>query len=267
MSQITSRRHPHVARARGLRRRAERDTSGLCLVEGIRVVVEAVEQGADVEDLLFSPDLLRSEVALDLVDRLRREGTSVLEVSADAFESLSSREGPQGIAAVVRQRWLDLGDADAREGLCWAALDSVQDPGNLGTILRTCDAVGAAGVILLGDTADPYDPSAIRASTGAVFSRKLVRTTLGHLAEWKRATGARVVGTSDRAKAGYREPVYQPPLVVLMGSEQKGLDSSALSLCDAVVSIPMLGSCDSLNLGVATGVILYEALDQRSAPH
>lgn len=252
-----------MSRARGLRRRAERDATGLCLVEGIRVVVEAVDQGAEIEELLYAPELLRSEVALDLVDRLRQQGASVLEVSADVFESLSSREGPQGLAAVARQRWESLGTADPAEGLGWVALEAVQDPGNLGTILRTCDAVGASGVILLGDTADPYDLSAIRASTGAVFSRRIVRGNLAQLAEWKRDTGARIVGTSDRSSADYREAVYQPPLVILMGSEQKGLDRSALDLCDAVVSIPMLGACDSLNLGVATGVILYEALDQR----
>jgi len=263
MSTITSRRHPSAVRARGLRRRAEREASGLCLVEGVRVVVEAVDQGAAVEELLFAPELLRSDVALEAIGRLRAEGVPVVEVSAEVFESISSRKGPQGIAAVIRQGWTNLDAADPAEGLGWVALVAVQDPGNLGSVLRTCDAVGAAGVILLGDTADPFDPSAIRASTGAVFSRRLVRATLDHFADWRRAMHARLVGASDRASADYRSPVYGPPLVLLMGGEQKGLDGSAVALCDAVVSIPMLGACDSLNLAVATGVILYEALDQR----
>jgi TrmH family RNA methyltransferase len=246
-----------------LRRRAQREASGLFLVEGIRAAFEAAEQGAELEELYFAPELLRSAIALDLVDRLRERGVVVLEVTADVFGSLSAREGPQGIAGVVRQRWSRLEDARTVEGLGWVALDGIQDPGNLGTILRTCDAVGAAGAILLGETADPYDPSAVRASTGAVFGRRLIRASLEDLLVWARASRVRVVGTSDRAAISFRAPVYNSPLVLLMGSERKGLDESTRGHCDAVVSIPMLGSCDSLNLAVATGVILYEALNQR----
>lgn len=260
---ITSRSNPRVVRARGLRRRADRDASGLCLVEGIRVVYEAERQRAAIEELVVAPDLLRSDLAWNLVQRIQSRGTPTLEVSAEVFASISSRDGPRGIAAVVRQRWTSLADAEPGDSLGWVALDAVQDPGNLGTILRTCDAVGSAGVILLGDTADPYDPSAVRSSTGAVFTRRLVRASFDQLVEWKRSRGARLVGASGRAALGYRAAVYRPPFVLVMGSEQKGLPESALALCDAAVSIPMLGSCDSLNLAVATSVILYEALHQR----
>ena len=259
---ITSRANPRIVRIRGLRRRSEREASGLFLAEGIRVVVEAAQQGAQIEELVMAPALLRSQVALDLIAMLKRKGTDCLEVSPEVFESLSSREGPAGLAAVIHQRWERLAQADPRQSLCWVALDGVQDPGNLGTILRTADAVGAAGVILIGDTADPYDPAAVRASTGAIFSQHLVRASLAELEAWTRAHTVNAVGTSDAALVDYRSPVYQPPLLVLMGNEQRGLSESALALCDATVRIPMLGRCDSLNLAVATGVVLYEVLRQ-----
>jgi TrmH family RNA methyltransferase len=238
---ITSRSNSRVVRVRSLRRRADREQTGLCLAEGIRAVVEAVQQGAQIEQLVVAPSLLRSEVALDLVAKLEQQGVNTLEVSPEVFESLSLREGPQGLAAVIRQRWDTLEQIDPRQGLCWVALEGVQDPGNLGSILRTGDAVRAAGLILVGDTTDPYDPIAIRASTGAVFSQRLVRAGLAELAAWKRLHVVNTVGTSDAARVDYRSPVYRPPLLIL----------------------PMLGRCDSLNLAVATGVVLYEVLSQR----
>ena len=261
---ITSRANPRVARARSLRRRAERERSGLFLAEGIRIVAEAAAVGAPIVELLVAPDLLRSDLALRVVADLERQGIPSSRLGAEAFESISGKENPAGIAAIVEQRWVGLTDARPDAGLLWAVLAETQDPGNVGTVLRTADAVGAAGVILLGPTADPYDPAAVRASMGAIFERALVRAELAGLAEWKRAHAVRFVGTSDRARVGYRAPVYgRGPLAILMGSEQRGLSEEQLALCDEVVGIPMRGRGDSLNLAVATGVILYEVLAQR----
>jgi TrmH family RNA methyltransferase len=187
----------------------------------------------------------------------------VLEVTAEVFRSLSAKEGPQGIGGVIRQRWLPLADADPEEGLCWVALDAVQDPGNLGTVLRTSDAVGAAGVILLGQTTDPHDPGALRASMGAVFTQRLVRAGFDQLLSWKDAHGCSLVGTSDAADAEYREVSYGPRLILLMGSERQGLSREQQAQCDLVVRIPMAGKSDSLNLAVASGVMLYEIFHQR----
>lgn len=260
---ITSRANPRVARVRALRRRSERDRTGLYLAEGVRVVVEAFQQGAGLEELVVAPDLLRSAVGRELVADARRRGIPCLEVSPEVFESLGSRDGPQGLLAVVRQRWTTLARADPREGLCWVALEAVQAPGNLGCILRSADAVGAAGVILLGNTTDPYDPTSVRASAGAICARQVVRTTLAELSDWTRRHGVSVVGASDAAALDYRAAAYQAPLLLLMGSEQRGLSEQHVALCDRLVSIPMLGRCDSLNLAVATAVLLYEVLDQR----
>ena len=149
--------------------------------------------------------------------------------------------------------------------LCWIALDAAQDPGNLGTILRTGDAVGAAGVILLGHAADPYDPAALRASMGAVFSQRLVRANFEDLVRWKERNGAALIGTSDAAPTDYQAVRYPRPAILLMGSEREGLSQEQQAACDHLARIPMVGHSDSLNLAVATAVMLYEIFNQRRA--
>lgn len=265
---ITSASNERVKAIRRLQERKARQESGLFFVEGLRVVAEAVEQSAAVETLVVAPDLLRSEFGQRLVAGQRARNVEVLEVSAEVFQRLSVKEGPQGLAAVIRQHWCNLEAVDFKPGSAlssgtWVALDSVADPGNLGTILRTHDAVGGQGVILLDQSTDPYDPSAARASMGALFTQKLVHATFAQFASWKRAVGVPVVGTSDKASSDYHAYRYPGSLVLLMGSEREGLMKHHLDLCDAVVSIPMLGKSDSLNLAVATAVVLYEILNQR----
>ncbi len=262
---ITSRANPSIKEIRSLRERKHREATGRFLAEGIRIVAEAVQAGAAVEQLVVAPDLLTSQFGRDLVTGHRGAGHSVLEVSADVFRSISAKDNPQGLAAVVRQRWLKLEEILPEQAPWWVGLAGVQDPGNLGTVLRTGDAVGCAGLILLGATTDPYDPEAVRASMGALFSQRLVRASVAELATWKAAHGYFCAGTSDAAAAAYRAVRYPERLLVLMGSEQHGLSQEELALCDVVVRIPMVGRSDSLNLAVATGVILYEVFHQRMA--
>jgi TrmH family RNA methyltransferase len=260
---ITSTSNERVKAIRALRRRKERDASGLAYVEGIRAVREALEADAEVETLLVAPELLQSETAREAVAGASDAGTAVLEVSPAVFRSVSERDGPQGLAAVVRQRWTRLEEIEVGDGERWVALSSVADPGNLGTILRTCDAAGARGVILLDGSADPYDPTAVRASTGAVFTRGLVRASWEAFAAWAASAGVTLVGATDDAEQPYRGADYGSRTVVLMGSEREGLSEAQRAACDRLVGIPMLGSVDSLNLGVATALVLYELLAQR----
>ncbi len=270
---ITSLANERVKQIRKLYERKTRQESGLFLAEGLRIVAEAADEGAAIETLIVAPELLKNEFGQHFVADQQAKGLPVLEVSADVFRRISLKEGPQGLAAVVRQKWTALQDACVQESCInegetwrsgtWVALDSVADPGNLGTILRTHDAVGGRGVILLDQSTDPYDPSAARASMGALFSQQLVRASFAEFADWKRQTGVPLVGTSDKAEADYHAYRYPNPLVVLMGSERQGLKEQHLRLCDAVVSIPMQGKSDSLNLAVATAVVLYEIFNQR----
>lgn len=263
MSLLTSAANPRIKQIRKLRDRKERQATGLFSVEGLRIVAEAAEQGAVFETLVVAPELLTSAFGQELVEKIAAAGVTVLEVSVPVFESISLKEGPAGLAAVIRQQWASLENAQTDPQCTWVALDSVADPGNLGTILRTHDAVGGMGVILLDHSTDPYDPTSIRASMGAVFTQTLIRASFEDFAQWKLQHKAHLVGTSDKAAADYAAYSYPPDLVILMGSERQGLQQRHLRLCDEVVSIPMRGSSDSLNLAVATGVVLYEVHNQR----
>ncbi len=254
-----------MKRVRELRQRKARQRTGLFVAEGIRLAGEAAECGAPIELCIVAPELLTSSYGQEVVAGIAARGTPVLEVTTQVFRTLSSREGPQGIAVVVRQHWTPLTEIVPGDELCRVVLDSAQDPGNIGSILRTSDAVGSAGIILVGDWADPFDPVAVRGSMGAVLSQQCTHTTWEDLAGWKAKNGVEFVGASDSAALNYRAATYSRPVVLVMGSERVGLDPRGIELCDAMVSIPMLGRSDSLNLAVATGLLLYELLYQVGA--
>ena len=259
ISSVTNTRIKYI---RSLAHRHEREQAQLFFIEGIRIVAEAIQLHADIQTLVYAPPLLKSSFAMNLVHQQEQMGVVCLEVSAEVFKSLSTKDGPQGLGAVVSQRWEQLSSLRGDEGLCWIALDAAQDPGNIGTILRTSDAVGGAGLLLLGQCADPYDAGALRASMGAIFSQRLVKGSFAEFVQWKHNHQLPVIGTSDRGSVPYRTATYKGPLVLLMGSEREGLSQEQQAVCDTMVRIPMVGRSDSLNLAVATGVMLYEIFDQ-----
>lgn len=268
MTVISSLHNPRIKAIRALKARKERERTGLLFIEGIRIVLEAIALGATVETLVVAPDLLISHRARESVDAQRRLGLPCLEVSAAVFaglsRSISHKYGPWGLGAVVRQQWEPLAGVRLYRGQCWVALDEVADPGNLGTILRTNDAVGGSGVILIGHGTDPYDPASVRASMGSIFAQRLVRATLEEFDAWRRAHRYMVIGTACDGAVDYRAAAYPDAVVLLMGSERHGLPPEQRALCDRLVTIPMSGHADSLNLGVATGIMLYEMLRQRA---
>ncbi len=255
---ISSISNSRIKFIRSLAHRQERDQAQLFFIEGIRIVAEAIQLHADVQTIIYAPRLLKSQFGMELVRQQEQKGIACLEVSTDVFKSLSVKDGPQGLGAVVHQQWEQLAQLQGNEGLCWIALDAAQDPGNIGTILRTGDAVGSAGLLLLGQCADPYDPGALRASMGAIFSQRLVKASFVEFTRWKREHALTVIGTSDKGSVHYRTANYIKPLVLLMGSEREGLSQEQQSVCDTMVQIPMVGRSDSLNLAVATGIVLYE---------
>ncbi len=261
---ISSSANPTLRRIRALRQRKEREASGLCLVEGIRQVAEALTCGAQVEHLVIAPALLKSPFAHELVAAQVQAGVPLLEVTPEVFAGLSQKDGPQGLAAVLQQRWQALATVQLTTPPGWIALVEPADPGNLGTICRTADAVGASGVIIVGPGADPYDPTALRAAMGATFGLGLVRASWDELHAWVQATGAPLIGSSDQAQRDFQAVVYPQPLLLLLGSERHGLSAEQLAHCTDVVAIPMRGRSDSLNLAVAAGVLLYELLRQKA---
>lgn len=263
MTIITSTSNPVIKEIKALRHRKTREETGKYYVEGLRIVIQSTQEENKPDILIWSPELLISEIGKKVVREQLEQKTSVVEVSANVFKSLSDKDGPQGIAAVLKQNYKDLTTITADKDAVFVGLDAVQDPGNLGTILRTADATGCDGIILLENSTDAYDPGTVRASMGAIFTQCIIRSNLKELATWKKQNRIMVCGTSGDALSDFHEMQYSQPMVLLMGSERQGLRPELLDLCDNLVKIPMLGKCDSLNLAIATGVMLYEILNQR----
>ena len=260
---ITSTSNPEIKNIRALREKKHRDESDLFFVEGIRPVMEAYSQRAQFTRIVYCPSLLRSQAANDFIRQIpASQETLLLQVDEKTFGWLTFKEGPQGLAAIIRQRWDSLEILSKEQGI-WVALDSVQNPGNLGSILRTLDAVGGKGVILLDQGTDAYHPTAVRASMGAIFTMRIIKTDHEQFISWQ--SGSQMpcyAAICDQGK-DYQTTHYPPSLVLLMGSEQKGLNQDLVQICEGLIRIPMRGRMDSLNLANATSVILYEVYNQQ----
>ena len=261
MPPITSRSNPKIKEARSLKQRKTRADTGLFVVEGIRHVAEAIEAGAPVEYLIYSPEMLTSPFAREMVDQQRARGLPVHSATPAVYESLSERENPAGLLAVVRQQRRRLADLDPASLPWGVAAVSPQDPGNVGTLIRTVDAVGASGLLLLDAGVDPYHPSAVRASLGSLFWVPVANATFAEFAAWSRQHRYHVYGTSAKGSVDYQTiDRYEQPSILLLGSEREGLTPDQLALCEKVVRLPMRGRATSLNLSVAAGVLLYAML-------
>ncbi len=256
---ITSRTNPKIKLVRSLRLRKEREATGLFVAEGISHVAAALEAEAGVEFVLCAPDLLTSAFARELVARESARGLPCHDVDAATFASVAEKDNPSGLLAVLRQRPVRLSDLSPEMFAWGVALVSPQDPGNIGTVLRTLDAVGASGLLLLEGGADPYHPGAVRASMGALFHLPVASSSFVEFAGWAERHQYAVVGTSARGSVDYRAANYSRPLILLLGSEQKGLSAEQLAACGQTVRLPMHGKVSSLNLAVAAGVLLYAA--------
>lgn len=254
---------PQIRRIQRLHAREERDRTGLFYVEGMRFVAQAVQHQARIEHLVVCRELLTHPYAQRLVQQQKQRGIPLLEVSRQIMERLSQVEDSQGLGAVVRQRWQRLASVKPRGELCWVMVETIRSPGNLGTILRASDAIGGAGLVLLGESTDPYDPGTVRATMGALFSQYFVRTSVEELTRWPRRSQYLLVGTSPGAAHDYQEIQYRQPTILLMGEERKGLPARLQALCDVMVCIPMVGESDSLNVAMATSVMLYEVFNQQ----
>jgi len=253
---ITSLSNPLVKQARALRQRKGRERSGFFLVEGLHHVGSALEAHWEIESLIYAPDLLTGNFSIKLLEDARAKEIATQPVSAQVMESLTGKDNPQGILAMVKQRQTKLDSLqDIRTSV---ALVAPQDPGNVGTILRTIDAVGADALFQLDGGVDLYHPTLVRASMGALFWKPVVRASFDDFITWAKECHLYVVGTSSHAEQDYRSAqISEFPWVLLLGNEQKGLSAEQISCCDMTLSLPMRGVTSSLNLSVAAGILLY----------
>lgn len=264
---ISSAANPLVKRIRLLANRKHRREQGAFVVEGIQPVWRAVTAGWQIEALVVAPDLRPDSAAAAMVDEQEALGVRVARLSHELFQRLSSREGQAGLAAIVRSRQPGLADLSPGPDSVFVALHGIGNPGNLGTIVRTADAVGAAGVILIGDTTDPYAPAAVKASMGSLFAVNVVHVpTPEPFLTWAGENGIEILAASGQAEVAHWNTSYRPPLAVLFGSEGEGLPADLLADADRRVKIPMTGTAESLNVAAAAAVLLYEARRHKLGP-
>ncbi|MDX3909659.1 MAG: RNA methyltransferase [Sphingobium sp.] len=259
--EITGFSNPLVKRVRSLREKKFRKAEGLFLAEGLRILTEAREASM-LPEMLFHAGA-DHPLARDLIDAMEAAGGDVIETSADILSKISGKDNPQAVVGVYRDRLTPLEQVDRGSADIWIVAQSLRDPGNLGTILRTGDAVGAGGLILIDDCVDPFSVEAVRASMGALFTQKIVAARWEEFIDWLRQGAGQLVGTSLNTTKDYQEVEYREPVFLLVGNEAQGLPEAYEAACDMLVKIPMLGKADSLNVAVATAVMAYEVLNQR----
>lgn len=265
MTLLTSRQNPKIKQIRSLSNRKQRQQQGVFVVEGIRHVGEAVESGAEIEYLLYAPDLLTSDYAYSLITQLEIKGVPVFTTPSDVFADIASKDNPQGILAVVRQKLTSLGYLSEANFSWGAAILSPQDPGNLGTLMRTLDAAGADGLIVLENGTDIFHPTAVRASMGTIFWKPVVYASFAEFMAWQNVHNFNIYGTSAKGSVEYSQAEFKRPGILLLGSEREGLNDDHKAVCTSLVSLPMHGRASSLNLSVAAGVLLYEMGRQLNA--
>jgi TrmH family RNA methyltransferase len=259
--EITSFSNPLVKQARSLRDKKERRREGLFLAEGLRILTEAREAGFLPQRIFFAAGQRHA-----LLDRLIAEteaaGGEAIETNADILHKISGKDNPQTVLGVFPAFSTRLEELDRSAADLWIVAQALRDPGNLGTILRTGDAVGAGGLILVDECVDPFSVEAVRASMGALFTQKIAAAPWDQFLAWLRSGPGELVGTSLNATMDYQQPRYAKPCFILVGNEAQGLPATYEQACDLLVKIPMRGKADSLNAAVATAVMAYEVFNQ-----
>jgi RNA methyltransferase, TrmH family len=259
---ISSAANPLIKRVRLLGDRRHRRREGAFVVRGVQPVWQAVEAGANIEVLIAAPELLYGQAAA-MVAEQEALGIRVARLTGELFGRIADRDGPAGLAAIVRKRAGALAGLSVRPDSVFVALHEVANPGNLGTIIRTADAAGAAGVILLGPSTDPFDPAAVKASMGAIFSVPVAAEAApAEFLRWCREGGIAVAATSGSGPGSLWDVTIPRPVAILLGSEGAGLPEELLAAGDLRLRIPMTGTAESLNLAIAAGILLYEAWRQ-----
>lgn len=254
--------NPLVKRVRSLRDKKHRKSQGLFLAEGLRILTEALDAGFLPHMIWFGPDSAQHPLVQRLIEATESSGGEVFITSAEILSKLSGKDNPQAVIGIYRDFSTPLESLDRSKAAIWIVAERLRDPGNLGTILRTGDAVGAGGLILIDDCTDPFSVESVRASMGSLFTQSITVSRWGDFIHWLRQGEGQLVGTSLNTELDYRQPRYTTPTFLFVGNESQGLPEAYEDECDLLVKIPMLGKADSLNAAVATAVMAYEMLNQ-----
>ncbi|MDQ8180891.1 RNA methyltransferase [Pelagicoccus sp. SDUM812005] len=260
---ITSLQNPRVKNLVKLRDRRARNQQGVFIAEGYRAISRAMEKDVIPQEVYFCPDCFLGENEEGLLAQARSRGAALFELSKHAFEKVAYRDRPEGLLAVIEQWNYTLDELTLSDPPFLLIVESIEKPGNLGTILRSADAAGVDAVICCDSVTDLFNPNAVRSSTGVLFSMPTVSASTDEVIEWIRAKGIRTAATTPHTDIVYTDTDLRGPLAIVMGSEQFGLSEKWLTHCDTKVLIPMAGQADSLNVAMATLITLFEAVRQR----
>jgi RNA methyltransferase, TrmH family len=255
--QVTAFSNSTVKLLRSLRDKKARREEGLFLAEGLRILAEARDSGRLPEIVAFSAEGARHPLAAEIIAATEAAGGDAVETTADILTKMSGKDNPQMLLGAYRQAETSLEQIDRNAAPLWIVAQALRDPGNLGTILRTGDAVGAGGLILVDDSADPFSVEAVRASMGAIFTQAVATARWPEFIAWLRRGEGQLVGTSLKASNDYLEAGYRQPCFLLFGNEQQGLPADYEAECDLLVKIPMAGRADSLNAAMAAAVMAF----------
>ncbi|MCV3239572.1 TrmH family RNA methyltransferase [Mesorhizobium sp. ZC-5] len=259
VKEITSLANPLVKDIKALSLKKFRDSQNAFLAEGLKLVIDALDLGWSIKTLVFAKTAIGNAAVEKVAARTVALGGLVLEVSEKVLTAITRRDNPQAVVGVFTQRYVPLKDIRPEKNDVWVALDRVRDPGNLGTVIRTVDAVGAKGIILVGETTDPFSLETVRATMGSIFAVPVARATPEAFLAWRRNFPGIVAGTHLKGAVDYRSVDFSDrPVLLLMGNEQQGLPDNLAESCDRLLRIPQAGRADSLNLAVATGIMLFE---------
>jgi TrmH family RNA methyltransferase len=260
VKEVTSLANPIIKDIKNLTQKKGREESGTFMAEGLKLVIDALELGWTIRTLVYAKAAKGKPLVEQAAVKTVASGGLVLEVSEKVISSITRRDNPQMVVGIFDQKWKPLRDIRPAAGETYVALDRVRDPGNLGTIIRTADAAGASGVILVGDCTDPFSLETVRATMGSVFAMPVARASVDEFLSWRKTAGVSVVATHLAGSVDYRTIDYKKkPVVLLMGNEQSGLPPELASQADQLARIPQQGRADSLNLAIASAVMLFEA--------
>ncbi|HLO21201.1 MAG TPA: RNA methyltransferase [Sphingomicrobium sp.] len=255
--EVTAFSNATVKLLRSLREKKARRAEGLFLAEGLRILREARDSGRLPEIVAFSREGAKHPLAAEIIAAAEAAGGDAIETTPDILSKMSGKDNPQMLIGAYRQPDSALERIDRKKAPLWIVAQALRDPGNIGTILRTGDAVGAGGLILIDDCADPFSVEAVRASMGALFTQEVATARWPEFIAWLRSGEGQLVGTSLKAMNDYLEAEYHQPCFLLIGNEQQGLPSDYEAECDLLVKIPMAGRADSLNAAMAAAVMAF----------
>lgn len=257
--------NPTVKYLRGLRDKKHRRLAGKFMAEGLRLLTDALISGYVPEMVVMADGREQHPLLTNILDAVERNGGQIITTSYDILGKITGKDNPQSVIGLFKDISMSLDHIDRQQAPIWLVVQDMRDPGNLGTMMRTADAIGAGGLILIDDCTDPFSFETVRASMGAVFTQHIVQCRWPEFKDWLRGGPGQLIAASLRDARNYRTASYCAPCFIMIGNESKGLPEEYELECDLRVTMPMRGRADSLNAAIAGAVLGYEVLEHIGA--